>query len=319
MNFIQELGPMAFGTRLKNFSDGMIKDLSKFYKEMDVDFEPRWFSIFQLLLIRKGEISITKIAEELNQSHPAVVQVVNILVQKGLVQSKSDDHDHRKRLISFTKEGKILANQIAPLWNDIYDATVDFINENQPDFLDIIEKLESALKKENIYDRVKRKTHERFINSLIIREYSTTDKKDFEKLNRDWLEEYLGITEYDINIISNPERLILDKGGRIYVLQVEDVTIGCFALFPVNKTECELQKFTVKKDFRGQGLGLYLLVQVIRIASELKYKKILLFSHEDLKEATGLYKKQGFKIIENHPDLADSTDRHSFMMTLTIN
>ena len=319
MDFIKELGPLAFGTRLKNFTDGMIKDLSRFYKDMDIDFEPRWFSIFQLLLKREGEIPVTKIAEELNQTHPAVIQVVHVLEQKGLVMTKPDDFDHRKRLISLTKEGKVLASHIAPLWNDIYDATVEFLNENQPDFLDIIDKLETELKKENIYDRVKRKTHERLINSLKISEYNTKDKEDFEKLNRDWLEEYLGITEYDIKVISDPERMILNKGGRIYLLRVEDIVIGCFAISPINIAECELQKFTVRKDFRGKGLGSYLLDQAIRKALELNYKNILLFSHEDLKEATGLYKKQGFRIIENHPDFADSTGRDSIMMTLTIN
>ena len=103
------------------------------------------------------------------------------------------------------------------------------------------------------------------------------------------------------------------------ILQIEDKIIGTFALCPVNKTECELQKFTVKKEYRGIGLGLHLLDQVIRIASDLGYKGILLFSHDNLKEATELYNKKGFKTIEKHPDLIDPTGRCSFIMNLNIN
>jgi hypothetical protein len=53
MDFIEELGTLAIGTRLKNLSELMMKDLARVYKDQDVDFEPRWFTFFQLILRKK--------------------------------------------------------------------------------------------------------------------------------------------------------------------------------------------------------------------------------------------------------------------------
>ena len=51
MNFIKELGPLALGTRIKNLSELLMKDMARVYKEYGVDFEPRWFTLFQLILV----------------------------------------------------------------------------------------------------------------------------------------------------------------------------------------------------------------------------------------------------------------------------
>ncbi len=55
--------------------------MAKVYNDQDIDFEPRWFTLFQLILL-KNEINVTQIVHELNQTHPAVVQVVNVLEKK---------------------------------------------------------------------------------------------------------------------------------------------------------------------------------------------------------------------------------------------
>ena len=58
-----------------------MRDMAKVYNDQDIDFEPRWVTLFQLILL-KNEINVTPIAHELNQTHPAVVQVVNVLEKK---------------------------------------------------------------------------------------------------------------------------------------------------------------------------------------------------------------------------------------------
>ena len=73
MEFIKELGTFALGTRMKNLSELLMRDMAKVYNDQDIDFEPRWFTLFQLILL-KNEINVTQIAHELNQTHPAVVQ-----------------------------------------------------------------------------------------------------------------------------------------------------------------------------------------------------------------------------------------------------
>jgi len=50
MEFIKESGTLALGSRIKNLSETLMKDMGKVYKEQNIDFEPRWFTFFQLWL-----------------------------------------------------------------------------------------------------------------------------------------------------------------------------------------------------------------------------------------------------------------------------
>ena len=83
-NYIQRLGSIAIATRLKNLSEKLLNDGLLIYRESEMDFEPRWFVILNLLFDR-GSMGITEIAAQLNQSHPAVNQVSGMLEEKGLI------------------------------------------------------------------------------------------------------------------------------------------------------------------------------------------------------------------------------------------
>jgi len=75
------IGSLALGSRIKNLSDSLMRDMAKVFKEQEINFEPRWFTFFQLIL-RKKEIAVTQLGRELNQTHPAVVQVINVPEKK---------------------------------------------------------------------------------------------------------------------------------------------------------------------------------------------------------------------------------------------
>ena len=48
-NYIQELGNIAIASRLKQLTEILMKDMAKIYKEIHIDFEPRWFTLIHLL------------------------------------------------------------------------------------------------------------------------------------------------------------------------------------------------------------------------------------------------------------------------------
>jgi ribosomal protein S18 acetylase RimI-like enzyme len=318
MNYIKELGIKAFGSRLKNLSDVLMQDVLKTYREYNIDFEPRWFTIFQLLLSRQT-VSITEIANDLGQSHPAVVQVVNILVKKGLVIASSDPGDQRKRLISLSPEGMQTAAKLENIWNDIFDVTQEILNEGDPDFLEHISQMENAISHKSLYHRIKERTKSRMIEALDLIEYSKEHQGYFENLNSSWLNESLEVSEYDQDVLSKPDREILSRGGMIRMLAHNNEIIGCFALRMVDARACELLKFTIRKDFRGKGLGEYMLRQAIDLSRNNGYSTILLFTHKDLKVANNLYRKTGFTEIDAYPGFEDRTGRSSILMKLKIN
>jgi putative acetyltransferase len=65
------------------------------------------------------------------------------------------------------------------------------------------------------------------------------------------------------------------------------------------KAVCELQRLFLLKEFRGFGIGQRLIEMCINFAKSKNYKLIYLETFPNMKEALGLYKKNGFKNIEN--------------------
>ncbi len=318
MSFIKDLESFAIGSRIKNLSDTLMKDMSRVYKELGIDFEPRWFTFFQLIL-QKKEIPVTQIATELNQTHPAVVQVINILEKKKLINTKKDKNDNRKRLVSLSSKGKSLAEELSPLWKDVHMATKEMLGESAPDFLEKVGKVENALQQKSMYQRTKEKINPRIINNLEFVEYEKKYLSDFQKLNEDWLNEYLEITDCDRIILSNPYNEIIKKEGHIFFIISEGKIIGTYSLQKINNEACELSKFTIKKEYRGWKFGERMLEHAIDKAKELRFESIILFTHPKLKEATLLYRKRGFEVIPEYPELTDKTGRCSLCMQLVIN
>lgn len=317
MEFIKELGTLALGSRIKNLSESLMRDVAKVYKEQNIDFEPRWFTFFQLLLQRK-EISVTQIAHELNQTHPAIVQVINILEKKKLIITKKDKTDNRKRLVKLSKKGKQLVAELAPLWEIVQMVSNEILDESDPDLLDKISEVEKTLQDKSTYQRIKEKIIQRTIDEMGFTEYEKKYLKDFQQLNEDWLNSYLELTEHDIKTLSDPYSEIIKKDGNIFLLISEKKVIGTYALQRVSTKVCELSKFTIKKEFRGWKLGERMLEHAIEKAKDLKYESIVLLTHPKLKEATKLYKKYEFEVIPEHTEIIDKTGRCSIHMQLVL-
>ncbi|WPZ12041.1 MarR family winged helix-turn-helix transcriptional regulator [Roseivirga spongicola] len=151
-NIINELGSLALATRLKNLSDRLAKDVAQIYKESDFDFEPRWFAVFYSL--KDGnELAVMELSSMLQQSHPAVNQVANVLVKKGLVVERKDKLDQRKRLLKLSKKGLQLAADMEPLWVKIKEANDQLLKESK-NILASLEAVENALDKKSIKERL---------------------------------------------------------------------------------------------------------------------------------------------------------------------
>ena len=130
----------------------MAKDVAQIYKESDFDFEPRWFAVFYSL--KDGnELAVMELSSMLQQSHPAVNQVANVLVKKGLVVERKDKLDQRKRLLKLSKKGLQLAADMEPLWAKIKEANDQLLRQSK-NILASLEAVENALDKKSIKERL---------------------------------------------------------------------------------------------------------------------------------------------------------------------
>ncbi len=307
MNTIKQLGYIAIGTRLRMLTDKFLTDADKIYKSLDVDFEPRLFTVFYLINQKKS-ITITELAEQLGYTQPAVTQIANTLVLKILISAVKEKKDSRKKILTITKKGEDLLLELIPVWQDIENSVKELINETGYDVLFVLSKLESELEKKDIFTRVMEKTKKRQIDEVKIFEYSSKSPGDvlykkelnkyFRDLNYEWIKKYFKVEKQDKKQLENPGKEIIEKGGIIFFAQYKDMIAGTAALLKKENNSYELAKMAVRDEVQGKQIGKKLGIAVIDKVKQLKCEKLYLETNAALTPAINLYKSIGFEEVE---------------------
>lgn len=139
----------------------------------------------------------------------------------------------------------------------------------------------------------------------------------FKELNIAWLETYFYVEPYDLEVLSNPETYIIDKGGYIFFSLEDNQVTGTVALMPMYPGVLELTKMAVKKEDRSKGIGQQLMKHCISFAQEQKLNKLVLYSNKVLENAIYIYKKWGF--VEIPLEANSNYERANIKMELVFN
>lgn len=126
----------------------------------------------------------------------------------------------------------------------------------------------------------------------------------FYKLNIEWLETFFYVEPFDEEVLSNPEKYIINKGGYIFFAELNKTIVGTYALMPLPKQNAyELTKMAVLPNYRGQKIGQQLLQHCVTFAKQQQFNRLLLYSNTKLENAIYLYRKFGFIELELEPNL----------------
>lgn len=130
---------------------------------------------------------------------------------------------------------------------------------------------------------------------ITVTDYSPLYKKDFERLNREWLEKYFRVEPIDVEYFNDPEGLIIKKGGFIFFAKLGEEVVGTCALLK-HPDHWELAKMGVTEKYRGLGISNKLMDAAIQKARDMGAKEIELITNSTLIPAIKLYEKYGFVI-----------------------
>ena len=118
--------------------------------------------------------------------------------------------------------------------------------------------------------------------------------RDFDRLNREWLEKLFRVEEIDQEILTNPQATIVAHGGVILFARNAGNIVGTVALKHHGDGVYELTKMAVSPALRGGGIGRELLRAAIDRYRQIGGALLYLESHSSLKNAIHLYKTAGF-------------------------
>ena len=127
--------------------------------------------------------------------------------------------------------------------------------------------------------------------------YTPAYRQAFFDLNAAWLNAYFLLEPFDIEVLSDPEKMVIAPGGAIYVGLLKGEAIATFALTPQGEGKVELNKMAVHQNHRGKGIGHLMMNRVMDVCRLRNVQTLELYSHTSLASAIHLYHKFGFKAI----------------------
>ena len=125
-------------------------------------------------------------------------------------------------------------------------------------------------------------------------DYRSEFAADFERLNREWLEEFFHVEDKDLRYFADPAGTIIEPGGRIVFVQEGSRRVGTCAVIRRDAGAYELAKMAVQSDCRGKGYGQWLVTAAIEFARSRGAVRLYLLSDEQLSDALRLYERVGF-------------------------
>ncbi|HSH00359.1 MAG TPA: GNAT family N-acetyltransferase [candidate division Zixibacteria bacterium] len=315
-DLIKKLGPLGFASRLKRLSDRLMRDVGRVYRDIDVHFEPRWFSVTYALTVC-SPAPLTSLAAALGLTHPAVNQVANEMTKAGLLESISDPADERRRLLRLSKRGHEVADKLAGVWREIRLATAETLRAADADIIEALGRLEDELDRRDMRARVLDRLGIE-AETVRIEDYRPAYKKHFRALNQEWLNKYFTVEPEDEKILNDPNGRVIRRGGSILFALLNEDVVGACALLRHSDDTFELAKMAVTERAQGRGIGRRLGEAVISRARELGGKTLYLETSEKLQTAIHLYRNLGFRDATDSWSSGKCFERCTVKMSLPL-
>lgn len=296
MNFYEQLGKKALGSRLRQISEMMTNEAAKIYAIYGTDFQPRWLPVY-IVLKENAVLSVTEISQIVGQTHASISQIIKEMKAKGYVSDEKCVDDGRKNRISLTALAHSIQPQMAAQLTDCDAAVEQIFSGMSYDLWKALSELEYSLEQKSLFDRVAEQRKIRESAAVDIIDYTPQYADDFRRLNHEWITKYFKLETADNLALDNPQSYILDKGGYIFVAKYKDAAVGVVALLKMQDGGFELGKMAVSPAAQGKSIGFLLGKHAIEKAKALNASRVFLESNTILKPAINLYNKLGFKKI----------------------
>jgi ribosomal protein S18 acetylase RimI-like enzyme len=118
-----------------------------------------------------------------------------------------------------------------------------------------------------------------------------------------WLHGVLYAEEYDLDetfegYVAKPLSDLVLSGDytdqRLWLVDYDDEVKGSIAIVKNSPDEAQLRWFIIHPSLRGRGLGKQLVSEALSFCREHGYKRVILWTFDELDAAIGIYKKNGF-------------------------
>ena len=87
----------------------------------------------------------------------------------------------------------------------------------------------------------------------------------------------------------------------VIIACVGDVAVGCAGLKAYSEHDAEIKRVWVERDYRRNHIAETMMSRIERKAKDLGFQRTIIQTRPIMKDAVGLYRKLGYRRIENYP------------------
>jgi DNA-binding MarR family transcriptional regulator/N-acetylglutamate synthase-like GNAT family acetyltransferase len=289
-DILVDLGELFLGSRLKRLAERLQADAARVAQAADLAIQPAQFPLLAAI-DRYGPLTVGEAVEALGVSQPAVTRCATGLVDAGLIEAERSDTDLRQKTLRLTEAGRAaMAQAKRSMWPQLDGAVKQLCAPITGGLLDQIGQIEAALDAMSLEERARR-----WSPGLRVREYDDTLAEDFHRINAEWISSMFRLEENDVQILTRPRELIVDRGGVILFVEVEGLgVVGTCALIRIEEGVFELTKMGVLESARGRKAGEFLLAATLERGREMGIETLYLLTNSRCASAIHLYEKLGF-------------------------
>lgn len=239
----------------------------------------------------RGVMHLSQLSTALNLDKSTTSRLVTQLCEKEICQIQADENDRRNKLISLTKKGLQLVNEIHEEANLQVKLALDMMsNKEQAVVLEGLTLYAKALKRSKIH------------SEYTVRKLQKNDMPQLVNLIKTiWMEFGFDSSHPKASIFEDELHrtygIYTAKRSRYYVLLKDKKIVGGVGFAPLigaSEHVCELKGMYLSSQLRGLGLSAFLLKKALQDARKENFKKCYLETMHFMHGANTLYKKFGF-------------------------
>jgi DNA-binding MarR family transcriptional regulator/N-acetylglutamate synthase-like GNAT family acetyltransferase len=289
-DILVDLGELFLGSRLKRLAERLQADAARVAQAAGLAIQPAQFPLLAAI-DRYGPLTIGEAVDALGLSQPAVTRCAAGLVDAGLIEVERSDSDLRQRHLHLTDQGRAAMIQAKQaMWPQLDGAVKQLCAPLSGGLLDQVAQIEAALDRTSLEERARR-----WSPGLRIRDYEDALAEDFYRINAEWVSAMFRLEDNDIQILTRPRELIVDRGGVILFVEAEGLgVVGTCALIKIEEGVFELTKMGVLESARGRKAGEFLLAATLERARAMGIETLYLLTNSRCAPAIHLYEKLGF-------------------------
>jgi DNA-binding MarR family transcriptional regulator/predicted N-acetyltransferase YhbS len=286
---------------------GEVRRFNRFYtKRIGILHERLMDSPFSLTEVRvlyeianRAEATAAEISAELELDRGYLSRLLADFKKRGLITSKASAVDARRSLLSMTAKGRRMFDRLNQQTQAEVEGMLETMSpEEQRRLLRSMREIRRLLGG-NVEPRV----------SYILRPHQPGDIGWItHRHGALYAQEYGWNEEFEALVAQIAAKFIQNFNPareRCWIAEREGEIAGSILLVEKSKTVAQLRLLLVEPSARGLGIGRRLVEECVRFARLSGYRKIVLWTDNQLHTARGVYEKAGFQ-------LKSETPHHSF-------